>query len=143
MGTGNRFEFVEVTLSRKVLLPPAVIWPVIGGFFDLGKWLDVECVGMCGTGEVGSVRRIGNAIVETLVARGPWSYTYGQIEGPMAARYYHGTVACEYSAEGGSIIRYSLVFDAADMTEPACNAERERLKSRFQTALDSMVEALA
>lgn len=140
---GDEIIIVEVSLTRETARPPAIVWPVIGGFFDLGKWLDVDCVRVTGNGEVGSVRRVGSAILEPLIAKTSCSYTYGQIEGPMAARYYHGTVACEPGADSGSVIRYSLVFDATQMEEAACNAERGRLKKRFEAAVDAMVEALS
>lgn len=143
MSGGDELKIVEVSLTREVAHPPSVVWPVIGGFFDLGKWLDVDCVCVTGSGEIGSVRRVGSAILEPLIAKTSCSYTYGQMEGPMAALYYHGSVACESGSDCGSVIRYSLVFDATQMEEAACNAERGRLKMRFETAVDAMVRAVS
>lgn len=139
----DKLRIVEVSLTREVARPPLVVWPVIGGFFDLGKWLDVDCVRVTGSGEIGSVRRVGSAILEPLIAKTSCSYTYGQIKGPMAALYYHGTVACEHGPDSASVIRYSLVFDATQMEEAVCKAEQQRLKMRFGAAVDAMVSALS
>lgn len=143
MRGSDHLNIVEVSLTREVAQPPSVVWPVIGGFFDLGKWLDVDCGRVAGYGEIGSVRRVGSAILEPLIAKTSHSYTYGQIEGPMAALYYHGTLACEPGPDSGSVIRYSLVFDATQMEESICKAEQGRLKMRFEAAIDAMVKAVS
>src|SRR3546814_8766786 len=96
---------------------------LIGGFFDLDKWLDVECAPVAGSGETGSIRIINGAVVEPLIGATSLSYTYAQTEGPMAALGYHGTLACEPADEGSSMIVYTLAYDqSADRKSTRLNS---------------------
>ena len=104
--------------------------------------MDVKCSAVCGSGKPGSVRRIGDAIIEPLVGATQRSYTYMQTEGPMASFCYHGTVACEPHGEAGSKIVYTLVYDHSSMDEDRRVTEKERLTARFGSAVDTMRAAV-
>lgn len=135
-------DYAVVMIRGEVDRPVGHVWAVIGGFFDLDKWLGVPCAVQAGTGGVGSVRRIGDAIVEPMIAATEYSYSYVQTEGPMAPYRYHGTVAAEARGEGGAAIVYTLVYDQSSMDEEKRASERARLEARFGGAVDAMKSAV-
>ena len=143
MQNKQEIEMAVVSLQAEVARPVADVWPMIGGFFDLSKWLDVECRRLSGDGDVGSLRLVGNAIIEPLVARSATSYSYAQIRGPMAQYYYHGTVSCSSAGSAASTIDYTLLFDASSMTIDVRAREEARLSKRFGGALDAMVREVS
>src|SRR3546814_3478829 len=104
-------DFAVIPIRAAVPRPAREVWDLIGGFFDLDKWLDGECAPVAGSGETGSIRIINGAVVEPLIGATSLSYTYAQTEGPMAALGYHGTLACEPADEGSSMIVYTLAYD--------------------------------
>src|SRR3546814_12191600 len=54
-------DFAVIPIRAAVPRPAREVWDLIGGFFDLDKWLDVECAPVAGTGETGSNRDITGA----------------------------------------------------------------------------------
>lgn len=134
--------YAVVTVSRDVALSADQIWPAIGGFFDLDRWLDVSCTAVAGEGGLGSVRRIGDQIFEALIAKTRYSYSYVQTDGPMAPYCYHGTVACEPRGAEQTAIIYTLIYDQSDMDKERRASEQTRLKSRFGAAINAMLCAV-
>jgi hypothetical protein len=134
--------YAVVTVTREVALTADQIWPDIGGFFDLDRWLDVSCTAVAGEGGLGSVRRIGDEIFEALIAKTRYSYSYVQTDGPMAPYCYHGTVACEPRGAEQAEIIYSLIYDQSDMDQERRASEQTRLKSRFGAAINAMLCAV-
>jgi len=134
-------DYAVIEVRQEVDRPVDHVWSVIGGFFDLDKWLGVPCTAEAGDGSVGSARRIGDAIIEPMIAATQYSYTYVQTEGPMAAFCYHGTVAVEPRGEGAAIV-YTLVYDQSSMDSATRASERARLEGRFGGAVDAMRNAV-
>src|SRR3546814_4378774 len=60
-------DFAVIPIRAAVPRPAREVWDLIGGFFDLDKWLDVECAPVAGSGETGSIRIINGAVVEPLI----------------------------------------------------------------------------
>jgi hypothetical protein len=130
--------FVVIVNRGTVHRAPAEVWARIGGFFDLHRFLDVVCTPVAGAGGIGSVRRIGEAIVEPMVGATALSYTYAQTEGPMARHAYHGCVECRPSGDG-SEVTYTLVYDQTGIESERRLAEQDRLRARFRGALEAML----
>ena len=94
------------------------------------------CFGLRGRG---TVRVINDTVLEPMVAKTAWSYTYWQSAGSMATMSYHGAVSIEPDGLGKSVLRYTLFYNQAAMASDAVRAsEHARLTARFQGALDAM-----
>lgn len=135
-------SFTTVNLSIAVAKPAADVWAKVGPYCAIQDWLKLACTMSAGTGEVGSLRKLGptGAIVELLVGKTPLSYTYVQTAGGMADKWYHGTLAVEPSADGkSSTIRYSLVYDEESYaTQEARDTRRKGFVDSFQRAIETM-----
>ena len=101
----------------------------------------MTCRAISGAGDVGSVRQLGEAIIESMVSAGRHSYTYAQTEGPMSGFAYHGSVACEPRESGGVEIAYTLVYDQSKIEVDRREPERSRLGQRFAAAVHAMKRA--
>jgi hypothetical protein len=134
--------YAVIMIREEVDRPVDHVWGVIGGFFDLDKWLGVPCAAQAGDGGIGSVRRIRDAIIEPMIAATGYSYSYVQTEGPMAPYCYHGTVAAEARGEKSAAIIYTLVYDQSSMDDDKRASERARLEGRFGGAVDAMKKAV-
>ena len=121
--------------------PIDAAWEQIGGFLDLGRHLAVPCAYLSGNGEVGSVRLIGESVVEVLVDYRRHGYAYTQTAGPMAAFAYHGTMRLEPSGENSCELVYTLIYDESSLGPEQRSSERSRLTRRFQGAAESMKRA--
>lgn len=135
-------DYAVIVIRDEVDRPADQVWGVIGGFFDLDKWLGVPCSAHAGDGGIGSVRRIGDAIIEPMIAATEYSYSYVQTEGPMAPYCYHGTVAAEARGEKSAAIIYTLVYDQSSMDDDKRASECARLEERFGGAVDAMKKAV-
>lgn len=113
-------------------------WRRIGGFAEAGQFLAIGSKLLSGDGSIGSVRLIGDAIVEVMVGESQNSYTYSQIEGPMAPFHYHGSVLVAATGAASCRLVYSISYNQAAMTEERRTAERTRIAGRFQGAADAM-----
>lgn len=142
MSEQAKADYAVIAIRGDVDRPVGEVWSVIGGFFDLDKWLGVPCRAEVGDGGLGSVRRVGDAIVEPMVAATEYSYTYVQTEGPMAPYCYHGTVACEARCAGKATIVYTLVYDQSSMDAETRASEFARIEGRFNGAVEAMMRAL-
>lgn len=130
-------DYLVVERAVEVARPADAVWRTAGDACFIGRMLDIACTLEAGQGDVGSLRRLGPSIVEAIVARTPFSYTYSQPEGPRAGTDYHGTLQVREAGAGRSRLVYTLVIDAARLpagTERS--AYRKSLADRFQGALE-------
>jgi hypothetical protein len=132
-------DFVVIRETLDVARPVDVAWQRVGGFCAIGDWLKVSCDYATGSGDVGTMRRlVSGTIVEVMVARTPYSYTYLQTDGTMAATRYHGTLAAEAAGARTRLV-YTLVYDQSALASDALRAsEHARLEARFGGALAAM-----
>ncbi|UAJ11758.1 SRPBCC family protein [Glacieibacterium megasporae] len=131
-------DFVVIRQTLDVDRPVDVAWPRVGGYCAIADWLKVTCEYTRGSGDVGTVRRLNAAIIEVMVAQTPYSYTYLQTDGTMAATRYHGTLAAEAMGSRTRLV-YTLVYDQAALATDALRAsEHARLEARFGGALAAM-----
>ena len=140
MSHSSHSDFVVIVNRAAVDRPLEHVWTRVGGFFDLHLFLDVTCRAISGAGDVGSVRQVGEAVIEAMVSAGRYSYTYAQTEGPMSAFTYHGSVACEPNGDGAEIV-YTLVYDQAKIADDRRASEKSRLTQRFAGAVEAMKRA--
>src|ERR1700761_9070821 len=85
--------FHVITCRVTIQRPIDDAWLRVGGFADAGRFLNVLCELVSGDGGIGSVRRVGDSILEVLVGKTDYSYTYSQTAGPMERFAYHGCVS--------------------------------------------------
>lgn len=131
-------DFDVIVRRVQISRPAEDTWGAIGQFADAGKFLNVSSRLLSGDGHVGSVRLIGDKIIEVMVGRGTRSYTYVQTEGPMAARTYHGCLSLEPSGTVQSTLVYTVSYDTAGMDKDLRAAEFERITARFQGMVEAM-----
>ena len=131
-------QFAVIKASADILRPVQQVWSAIGAYGDAGRFLDIACELVAGNGEIGSVRLIGNGIVEVMVGRSQHSYTYVQTEGPMAAFTYHGCVDLRMASAMTSRLLYTVSYDQTDMDQARRREELERITNRFAGAVDVM-----
>jgi hypothetical protein len=131
-----------VAVERSIEVVGAVdqVWNQIGDYGTAGRFLGIDSVMVFGTGQAGSLRQVGDQILELLVARGRFSYTYAQIRGPRASYFYHGHLEVEQLNEQACVIRYILIYEQASMEANARKTEVARLSERFQRAVETMKE---
>src|SRR3546814_19590070 len=72
-------DFAVIPIRAAVPRPAREVWDLIGGFFDLDKWLDVECAPVAGSGETGSIRIINGAVEIGKAACRERVWQYGSI----------------------------------------------------------------
>ena len=131
------------SFSDTIAKPAYLVWDKINAWCGIEKFLDIKsCKIDSGRGELGSVRTIdtGTAtVVEIVVAKTPYSYTYAQ---PFTPIFYHGTLGVEAVDAGHSKITYTLIWNESavgdDKAQAAARASRQ---TRFQTAVDKMSAA--
>ncbi|MGF6492150.1 hypothetical protein ABIE56_000303 [Luteibacter sp. 621] len=137
-------QFATVVVRRKLSVSARVAWARIGNFADAGRFLGIESRVTEGDGNLGSVREVGDTVVEVMVGQTRTSYTYAQIEGPMATLCYHGCVAVEADGPDACELTWTLTFDQTLFSNEQRAAEHERLTQRFEggvSAMKTLVEA--
>jgi hypothetical protein len=132
--------YIAIPLEIAVNRPAAEVWKRIGNYCHIAEWLRVNCAITAGKdGEVGAVRSLGN-IVEILVAKTEFSYTYTQP--PREGRpynLYHGTLEVRPVTATTSRILYTLLLDNSMLADDAAReADRARRVTQFTTALENM-----
>lgn len=131
-------DFVAIICEVAVDAPAETAWERIGAFGDAGRFLDVASELVVGSGEVGSLRRVGDAVLEVLVGRSEASYTYAQTEGPMAVYRYHGCVSLTASSADRCSLTYVISYDQSAMAQSERDAQHRRISDRFQGAAETM-----
>jgi len=127
---------LEITVNR----PAAEVWKKIGGFCDIGEWLQIAagCKITAGKdGEFGAVRTVGS---EVLVGKTELSYTYTQA--PREGRpynLYHGTLEARPVSATTSKVVYTIFFDNSMLPDEAARArDREQRTATFTRALQNI-----
>jgi hypothetical protein len=140
-------DWVTLNFSASLNRNADVAWARMGGndLCGIAKFLDIAgCMPVSGKGELGSVRHImlaGNPtpIVENIVARSKYSYTYAQ---PFTPIFYHGTMSIEPLTATTARLHYSLIWNQAAVGDKAAQAAaRASRQTRFQAAVDKMAAA--
>ncbi|MBP7452458.1 MAG: SRPBCC family protein [Ottowia sp.] len=94
-------DFATIELSTTANATPEKAWSRIGDYCAIKDWLGLACAITKGNGAVGTIRELDNGrVVEMIVAKTPFSYTYIQPTNP--AILYHGTLAVEPDGPGRS-----------------------------------------
>jgi hypothetical protein len=135
-------DWLTLTFSADLNKSADVAWQRVGGneLCAIAKYLDVKsCEIVSGKGELGSVRTINGTIVENIVARSKYSYTYAQ---PFTPIFYHGTMSIEPLTATTSRLHYTLIWNQNGYPDDKTRTEqREGRKTRFQAAVDKMAAA--
>ncbi len=141
-------DWITLTFTANLNKNADVAWQRSGGdeFCAIAKYLEIQsCTVISGKGEVGSIRHIGLAgtaapIVENIVSRSKYSYTYAQ---PFTPTFYHGTMSVEPLTANSSRLVYTLIWNQAAVGDAAAQtASREGRRTRFQAAVDKMAAAV-
>ena len=130
-----------VTCVVDVALAVEACWRRIGSFGDAGRFLDISSRLVAGEGDIGSVRQVGEEVLEAMVGRSDASYTYVQMKGPMAQFLYHGCVMLKATGPTSCSLTYTISYDQAPMAPARREAERTRISDRFQGAAEAMKRA--
>jgi len=132
-------DYATIILKTPVDRPADEVWKKIGDFCALGTFIKMSCVYTSGSGELGTVRRLGGRITEVMVAQTSHSYTYTQ---PDTKILYHGTLAVEPAGAGLSEIIYSLFYDQSPLATPQAKAADRAQRTRvFSGLLATMKKA--
>ena len=138
-------DWVTLSFSANINKPADVAWERVGGkdWCAIAKYLEVKgCTINSGKGELGSIRTIITAtatVVENVVARTKYSYTYAQ---PFTPIFYHGTMSIEALSPTTSRLHYTLIWNQAAGGDAATQAaSRTSRQTRFQAAVDKMAAA--
>lgn len=144
LGTSTAFaqaRYTTVEMSIDIDRPAEEVWARVGDYCDIGEWLDIDCEITSGDGGMGTVRELaGGRVVEILVAQTPLSYGYTQPAVPGEFYdLYHGFMEARPVDEDSTELLYTLVYDVSDLEdESAVEADRERRRGMFSTALENM-----
>lgn len=135
-------DWLTLTFTAELNKSADVAWERMGGneLCGIVTYLDIKsCEVVSGKGELGSVRTINGTIVENIVSRSRYSYTYAQ---PFTPIFYHGTMSVEPLTAGSSRLVYTLIWNQTAVGDAAAQAAaRESRRSRFQEAVDKMAAA--
>jgi hypothetical protein len=128
---------LEITVEK----PAAEVWSKIGGYCDIGEWLDVDCEITQGDGGIGTVRVLRGTVVEPMTAQTELSYGYTQpvVEGQYYT-LYHGFLEARPVSETTSRLIYTIMWDTSQLSEDEKNSEIERRRNIFTKALAKMKE---
>ena len=136
-------DWITLTFTAELNKNADIAWQRAGGndWCAIAKFLDVKsCEVVSGKGELGSIRTINGTIVENVVARTKYSYTYAQ---PFTPIFYHGTMEVVPLTANTSRLVYSLIWNQAAVGDAAAQtAAREGRRTRFQAAVDKMAAAV-
>jgi hypothetical protein len=140
-------DWVKLTFSADLNKNIDTAWERVGGndLCAIAKYLDIAgCTPVSGKGELGSVRNIilaGGAapVVENIVSRSKYSYTYAQ---PFTPIFYHGTMSIVATGPNTSRLEYTLIWNQTPVGNAAAQAAaRESRQQRFQLAVNRMASA--
>jgi Polyketide cyclase / dehydrase and lipid transport. len=130
-------DYVSIVQEAAVNAPAETVWQKVGGYCDIGAWLNTTCEITQGADrELGAVRRIAGRVEEVIVARTPLSYTYADVDPKIL---YHGTVEVRPVDARSSRIVYTLFFDQASIPADQREANSARRKAMAGGWLKTMV----
>jgi len=134
-------QYTTIKMEIDVAKPAAAVWAKVGGYCDISKWLDVDCVIKSGDGGIGTVRVLGGGrVTEILVARTELSYGYTQpVREGQFYNLYHGFVEARPVTAQTSRLLYTLMYDISDKPDQAARqADMAQRRTRFEGALKTM-----
>jgi hypothetical protein len=131
--------YIEIPLEITVNRPAADVWKRVGDYCAITEWLQLPmpCTILSGTGQLGTVRSVGN---EILVAKTQYSYTYTQaVRAGRPYNLYHGTLEVRPLTPTTSKIYYTLVLDNSMLPDDAAREkDRATRVAVFTRALNNM-----
>ena len=134
-------QYTTIKMEIDVAKPAAAVWAKVGGYCDISKWLDVDCVIKSGDGGIGTVRVLGGGrVTEILVGRTELSYGYTQpVREGQFYNLYHGYVEARPVTAQTSRLLYTLMYDISDKPDQAARqADMAQRRTRFEGALKTM-----
>ena len=134
-------QYTTIKMEIDVAKPAAAVWAKVGGYCDISKWLDIDCVIKSGDGGVGTVRLLrGGQVTEILVARTDLSYGYTQpVRAGQFYNLYHGFLEAKPVTAQTSKLLYTLMYDISDKADEAARkADVAQRRTRFEGALANM-----
>jgi len=134
-------QYTTIKMEIDVARPAAAVWAKVGGYCDISKWLDVDCVIKSGDGGIGTVRVLGGGrVTEILVGRTELSYGYTQpVREGQFYNLYHGFVEARPVTAQTSRLLYTLMYDISDKPDQAARqADMAQRRTRFEGALKTM-----
>ena len=134
-------QYTTIKMEIDVARPAAAVWARVGGYCDISKWLDVDCVIKSGDGGIGTVRVLGGGrVTEILVGRTELSYGYTQpVREGQFYNLYHGFVEARPVTAQTSRLLYTLMYDISDKPDQAARqADMAQRRERFEGALKKM-----
>ena len=134
-------QYTTIKMEIDVARPAAAVWSRVGGYCDISKWLDVDCVIKSGDGGIGTVRVLGGGrVTEILVAKTELSYGYTQpVREGQFYNLYHGFLEARPVTAQTSRLLYTLMYDISDKPDQAARqADMAQRRERFEGALKKM-----
>lgn len=134
-------EYTTIKMEIDVAKPARDVWAKVGGYCDIGTWMNVDCTITSGDGGMGTVRVLaGGRVTEILVGKTDLSYGYTQpVREGQFYNLYHGYLEAKPVTERTSKLLYTLVYDASNLPDQAAkDADMARRRTMFEGALKSM-----
>jgi len=134
-------QYTTIKMEIDVAKPAAAVWAKVGGYCDISKWLDIDCVIKSGDGGIGTVRVLGGGrVTEILVGKTDLSYGYTQpVREGQFYNLYHGFVEARPVTAQTSRLLYTLMYDISDKPDQAARqADMAQRRTRFEGALKTM-----
>lgn len=134
-------DYFRLELEISVEKPAAEVWSKVGGYCDIGEWLNLDCEITQGDGGIGTVRVLNGTIVEPMTALTELAYGYTQpvTEGEYYT-LYHGFMEARPVSETSSRLIYTVMWDVSQLGTNEKNAAIERRRTIFTRALANMKE---
>ena len=135
-------KYVAIPMEITVNKPVADVWKRVGKYCDIAEWLNLACTMQSGQdGEVGAVRSLaGGRILEILVAKTEYSYTYTQpVREGQIYNMYHGTLEARALTPTTTKLLYTLMVDESQAADDAArDRDVQQRKTSFTRALENM-----
>lgn len=136
-------QYMTIKMEIDVARPAAAVWAKVGGYCDISKWLDTDCMIKSGDGGIGTVRLLrGGQVTEILVAKTDLSYGYTQpVREGQFYNLYHGFLEARPVTAQTSTLLYTLMYDISDKPDQAARqTDVGQRRTRFEGALKKMKE---
>jgi hypothetical protein len=136
-------QYMTIKMEIDVARPAAAVWAKVGGYCDISKWLDTDCMIKSGDGGIGTVRLLrGGQVIEILVAKTDLSYGYTQpVREGQFYNLYHGFLEARPVTAQTSRLLYTLMYDISDKPDQAARqTDVGQRRTRFEGALKKMKE---
>jgi hypothetical protein len=136
-------HYVSIPMEITVNKPVADVWKRVGKFCDIGEWLpQLACTMQSGKdGDFGAVRSLaGGRILEILVAKTEYSYSYAQpVRDGAPYNMYHGTLEARAITPTTTKLIYTLMLDNSMLADDAARErDVQQRRTSFTNALMNM-----